>query len=207
MKIAVLIYGRLNRARDHYNNIVGQIGREHDVDFFMSSDESSENVLNEFLEIYKPKKYNNKKKEYTNNLETYVKQPEVKNHNMICHFINKQEVFKHLQEYIEETGNIYDTIISLRLDVVIHNKFIFEGMKENTIYIPSGYDYGHPGINDQIAYGKYEVMEKYNNIYRNVIKLLDDKLTIVHPETITLANLVYNKVEIERVKLDYCLER
>lgn len=34
MHIAVLIYGRLNKCVEHYDNIVESIGKHNDIDFF-----------------------------------------------------------------------------------------------------------------------------------------------------------------------------
>ena len=38
MKIAVLVYGRLNYCVENYNNIINAIGIENTIDFFLSSD-------------------------------------------------------------------------------------------------------------------------------------------------------------------------
>ena len=120
---------------------------------------------------------------------------------MICHFINKQRVF----ELLEKHNETYDIVVSLRIDIVFKNKFDFSNIVENTIYIPDNYDWG--GINDQVAYGNMEVMKKYNYIFKNIIYLLDNKLSIVHPETLTLANIIFNKLKINRFKLSYFIER
>jgi hypothetical protein len=199
MKIAVLIYGRLNTCVEHYSNYIDSLGKE--VDFFLSSDNSPENLLQEFIHLYKPISYTNEKINHTISLEKYDNKRGTQIHNMICHFINKQRVF----ELLEKHNETYDIVVSLRIDIVFKNTFDFSNIVENTIYIPDNYDWG--GINDQVAYGNMEVMKKYNYIFKNIIYLLDNKLSIVHPETLTLANIIFNKLKINRFKLSYFIER
>lgn len=98
MRIAVLCYGRLNKCIEHYNNIINSIGIEHNIDFFMSSDNSDEKLLNDFCSLYKPIAYVNDKIEYTCNLSKYSGlRIETNVHNMTCHFINKGRVFSLLE--------------------------------------------------------------------------------------------------------------
>jgi hypothetical protein len=83
------------------------------------------------------------------------------------------------------------------------SKFDFTDLADNTIYIPLDSDWY--GINDQIAYGKVDVIKKYNFI--NPKELLDKGLSIPHPESLTLANIQFNNLIIERVKLEYKILR
>jgi len=190
MRTAVLVYGRINKCVEHYNNIVKQLGNV-DVDFFLSSDNSDQKILDKFIMLYKPITYNNDKIHYNYNLGKYPgRRREITNtlmHNMTCHFINKNRVFILLEKYIHSFKKKYD----------------FSELKENTIYIPFGYDY--TGINDQIAYGKIDVMRKYNSI--NPLYLLENKLSIPHPENLTRTNIYMHKLNIERPMIKYHLHR
>lgn len=206
MLISVLLYGRLNKCIEHYNNVLESLGKENKIDFFLSSDNSSETLLNDFINTYKPILYNNNPTYYNCNLGKYPgKRSETNIHNMTCHFINKNRVFKIFEEYINKTNIQYDCVISLRIDCVFQNMFNFDNLKNNTIYIPHNYDYVDNGINDQIAYGKFDVMKKYNSI--NPVYLLEKKLTIPHPESLTYKNIIFNKIKIERVDIKYFLEK
>jgi hypothetical protein len=86
---------------------------------------------------------------------------------------------------------------------MFQSNFIFNNLVDNTIYIPSGWD--HCGINDQVAYGKLDVMKKYNSI--NAIDLLEKELSIIHPESLTGANIHFYKLKIERVHIQYHLDK
>jgi hypothetical protein len=207
MRIAVLVYGRIYNAVDHRENILNSIGREHEVDFFLSSDNSPQYQLDAFINSYNPKKYINDKIEHTINLRGYPTQPEVNQENMIRHFINKKRVYDLYVKYKEETGSKYDVIISLRTDIALYTSFEYTTIGNKRIKIPNGNDYGHPGINDQIGYGEEEEMKGYAGLAEDLEELVKEKGTTVHPETLTLRNLVERGVRIERVRLEYSLRK
>ncbi len=200
MHIAVLIFGRLYKCIEHYNNVIQHLGQDNQIDFFLSSDNSPE--INEFIELYKPKAYDNSTITYDYDLNKYPGKHSVTNiHNMTCHFINKNRVFALFQEYKSN----YDCVVSLRIDCLFQSKFDFSKLEENTIYIPEGADWVDKGLNDQIAYGKVDVMEKYNSI--DPVYLLENKLSIPHPESLNYANVHLHKLNIERPIIKYYLHR
>jgi hypothetical protein len=202
MRVGVLVYGRLNKCVEHYNNIMETLGVENDIDFFLSSDNPPEALLNDFLNLYKPKSYINDSIHYDYDLSVYPGNIYGSNiHNMTCHFINKNRVFGIFEEYMKKENITYDAIVSLRIDCIFNSKFIFNNLLDDTIYIPYGYDYIRNAINDQIAYGKVDVMKKYNSI--NPVDLLKRGFFIVHPESLNAANIYFHNLKIERVPLKY----
>jgi hypothetical protein len=199
MKIAVLVFGRLNKCVEHYENIIESIGKEHSLEFYLSSDNSLDASLNEFIQTYHPIAYTNKKIQHNYNLNKYPKKYETNVPNMILHFINKCRVF----QLIEYTNRNYDIILSLRIDLVFSNPIIFPNkIVQNTIYIPIEHDYG--GINDRLAYGDFTTMKKYMSIIHSIYTIV--RFRIVHPETLTLANLLYHKINICRFKTNTSIE-
>lgn len=207
MRIAVLVFGRLAKCVDSYNNILESLGTDNIIDFFASSDNSPQSQLDKFIELYKPILYINEPIKYTCNLSKYPNKPyETNLHNMTCHFINKSRVFSLLEEHIKKENIKYDVVVSLRMDVIYQNKFDYGDLADNTIYIPAGNDY-YVGINDQVAWGVIEVMKKYNSIFSNIIHLIEQRLSIPHPECLTRANLVYYNVNIKRMNLSHNLIR
>ena len=208
MRIALLFFGRINRYDDHYTNIMESIGHEHSIDVFFSCDSEPEAKMLKCVELYKPIAYTNKKIQYTCNLLKYPgRRPETNIHNMICHFINKGRVFALLEEYSIQHAITYDIVMSVRVDTVFLHKIIFEHIDPNTIYIPVGEDWVHPGINDQMAYGGFEAMKKYMSIFTNIIEILEKRQSIPHPENLTYANIKKNALDIKRVHISYHLER
>jgi len=199
-----MIYGRLNKCIEHYESIINCLGKNNEKDFFLSSDNSSESLLNDFIRLYNPKLYNNSPTYYDYDLNKYPNiDPTTNIHNMTSHFINKNRVLILVEEYINKYKIQYDCVVSLRADCMYKSNFELDILEDKTIYIPSGNDY--EGINDQVAYGKIDVMKKYNSI--NVIDLLDKKLSKVHPESLTCANIRYHNLHIKRPKIDYYIDK
>jgi len=208
MRIAVLVFGRLNNCVEHYNNIISMLNiNRNKIDFFLSSDNSPQSLLNDFIGLYKPILYNNDPIHYNYNLDVYPgKRPETNIHNMICHFINKNRVMVLLERYINNSNIHYDVIVSLRIDCVYKQKLIITTpLNYNTIYIPNCCDYVDNAVNDQFAYGNLHVMKKYN--YINPIQLLDNNLSIPHPESLTYANIMFNNIKIERFDFQYYISK
>lgn len=209
MRIAVLVYGRLGRGIETYENFINHIGNEHDINFFMSSDNSNQIDFDTFIKVFKPVKYNNDTiivdDSITNKLIQSLTSYDVSVHNMIRHFINKHRVFSLLENYMESEKVNFDLVITLRIDIVFYDKINFPNIEENTIYIPEDYDFG--GINDRWAYGAVSTMKKYNNIYLSMMELIERKISKVGPEALTLANLQLHKVNIKRVETKCCIIR
>jgi len=208
MRIAALLYGRIAQSAKYYDNIKHSIGKENDIDFFLSSDNSSKEQLDEFIHVYKPVKYINDKIVYSCNLARYGgRRIETNIHRMTCHFINKSRVFSLLDAHIEAEGIEYNVVITLRCDVIFHDMFVFDNIVDNTVYIPDGGDHIDRAINDQVAYGTVSVMRKYCRIFENSIKLLEEKTSIPHPESLTYAHLHDQRLTIIRPRLSYTLNK
>jgi len=215
MNIAILFYGKLNTCIKNYNNTIQIFDKNNNYDFFLSSDNSYEKLLNEFIKLYKPKAYTNEKIIYNENEIVINKHPQYLTNkdadNLKRHYINKKRVFELLEQYIKNTKNKYDIIMSLRLDLIFFEKLEFQKIEENTIYIPkifrnSDRKYFLGEITDQIAYGNFNVMKKYMYIYDNCINLQKNYTYLAHPETLTFANLFVNNINIFLIDLDYELD-
>ena len=210
MKVAVLIYGRLNLSSVSYANIIDSLSNYDSVDFFCSSDNSDEIHLHEFITNYKPLDYINDKinTDEHNYMYSFSAAPETNIDSMIRHFINKNRVYNLFEKYIEANNKHYDIIMFLRVDLKIYDKFEFEYPKDNEIYIPQqGDPRWRNGVNDQIAYGNQNVMKIYSNIIYNCKTLLSNNLSYVHPETLATMNIIHNGVKINRFVLKYDIIR
>jgi len=208
MKIAVLLYGRIKKFKDHYSNLMESLG-ENQLDFFYSSDAESLELISEFTELYKPIAICNNPILETIQSQLYKYQnPPSPDHgivnvdNMTRHFINKGRVFKLLENYIEKEGIKYDLVFSTRLDIFYNEQLNFNSIKENTIYIPDGRDYADLAVNDNFAHGTFETMKKYMNLYDNIIGFLD-KHAFLHPESLHFWNIRHHGINIIRYPLCY----
>jgi hypothetical protein len=91
----------------------------------------------------------------------------------------------------------YDIILSYRLDLKSYNYMNFE--INDCINIPTGSDYN--GRNDQMAYGNYEVMKKYMNLYLYLPEILNN--CILHPEPIMKYYIINYGLKLKRFQLLY----
>lgn len=208
MKIAVLVYGRLESCQKLCGNIIEAIGgNEHELDFFMSSDNSPQEHLDWFLELYKPVLWTNAAIKYNCDFSKYSgKRAETNFHNMTCHFINKNRVIGLLETHLKQTDIKYDCVVSIRVDLFFRGKLNYDGIEENTVYIPKTGDWVG-GINDQLAYGTFQTMRKYMDIFNTSIKLLEKQVVIPHPENLNRANIEYYKLNVSRFEIEYYILR
>jgi hypothetical protein len=211
MKIAILFYGRLNKFREHKDNILNAVGNDNDIDIFLSCSNESDNIVAEFIDLYNPVDVLNQRVILPITLLQAIENKNRKNgiiNNIILHFMNKSNVFKLLLNHINKTGIKYDIVISLRLDLLLYDKFNFSNFinNNNFIYIPEGNDW-EGGINDQIAYGNIEAMRKYMFIFNNMIFLLNNKNNLIHPETLVRENIYHNNLNMIRFNLKYTIDK
>jgi len=204
MHIAILFYGRINKYTNTF--LLNSLPQKHTYDVYYSADLEPNELLDDFIKIYKPISVNNDKISYDVDFGKYpnTKTHPVNIHNMTCHFINKKRVFNLLENYINLTNTKYDIIIATRLDLFI-DTLTLDIPLPNTIYIPKNEDY--TGINDRFAMGDFQTMKKYMNIYDNCVYLLENKISVAHPENLTLYNIEYYKLNIVRFDINYSIMR
>lgn len=111
-----------------------------------------------------------------------------------------------LKRIYEETNNFtYDVVIRTRPDVLYKSDLdIPLNMKKEKIYIPVFGDFG--GLNDQIAFGSSQVINKYCDTFNRVEELLNYKAWM-NPEVLTRTNLEILRIGVNRINLDYSLMR
>lgn len=93
--------------------------------------------------------------------------------------------------------NNYDLYVRCRTDISFNDKVSFESYlyDDNTIYIPQGNDYW--GINDQCAFGNYQAIKKYFNVYINKDDIFAKGVTY-NPEVYLLENLKMQNMNVVR---------
>lgn len=210
MRIALLFYGRIDKYAQCHDSIMNSIrGQGYEYDIFLSSDNPDPQLMTDFIRLYNPVAFDVSLITYSSEYNLTPGRSETNVPNMIRHFINKSRAFQLLKTHVEYTKNAYDVVFSLRLDLSIDSPFMLanDSVQQNTIYIPDGCDYVENAINDQIAYGTMESMEKYMNVFHNMLHLIQSGKSIVHPETLTLSNIRHYEMDIVRFPLSYYIER
>jgi beta-1,4-mannosyl-glycoprotein beta-1,4-N-acetylglucosaminyltransferase len=215
MKIAILLSGRINDNIEQYINIMSSIVKSNEVDFFISYSKTKNKCLvNNFLNIYKPKKYIENDEQY-HDIKKYIT-PYDNPLSIMYMFQNRLKVIHLFDEYVKETGSTYDILISTRcdlwyfqsLDINIFNKI----ENKNKLHIINGIGQGgmencdSGGINDQFALGNYNNISIYLRLYEVFFNMLDNNI-ILHPETLLLEYLNSTKIEIQRFNMIYNIKR
>lgn len=201
LHVAILFFGRSKHFEVTYASLVKSLGNVT-IHVFYSCDNEPEESIQDFIKVCNPVSMINDKIVYDVNFSKYPRlNPEIRYTNydsMTRHFINKKRVFTLLEDHMKTTGATYDMVVSARLDVPINNLPSIEPA-ENTVYIPGGNDYC--GINDRFALGNVDSMKKYMMLYDTAIPILESKLSSPHPESLTLANIIYTNLQVERFPL------
>ena len=193
MKVAILFSGRINYYKDIYNNIVEKLVSNNKVDFYLSTspDIIDENDLIGFIDLYKPIKVINEHIKHDFDYNKYEKLScWVRPKNICDMWYNRMCIFNEIEDK-------YDIILSYRLDLIAFNSMNFD--INDYINIPYYADY--EGINDQVAYGNYNEMKKYMNLYSYLPEILNNCL--MHPETILKYYINNYNLNINRFKFVY----
>jgi hypothetical protein len=208
MKIAVLFSGRVYKFGSHYNNIMENVVQDHDADFYLSHSPelNEETELELFKEIYNPVAVCNDPIPDKGTEFEFEEYPIPENvitvkRNVVSMFYNRKRVF----ELMKASGNEYDCIVSYRLDLFSQSKIDYTNLGKS-IHIPEGQDY-NGGINDQIAYGTYEPMSIYMNLFDSMKQYLDKKKSIFFPELLNKCHLFENNISVIRVPYNYKIVR
>jgi len=219
-RVALLFYGRLDFFKEQYQKIFDVIGRENtNVDIFCSSEYEPPERVEEFKKLYKPVKIVIKRiinehyqfKYPSDWIVSLTDKPSgfheetkfTSNYNNESHFINKMRVFMLFDEHLNKTHIQYDLVICTRIDLNCFSMIPQIIPENNTVYIPQQDPDYRNGINDHFAMGSVEVMRKYCNLYKNLMYLLENKVSPAHGENINKANLFYNDILVKRFPLFY----
>jgi hypothetical protein len=93
-----------------------------------------------------------------------------------------------------------DVYVKSRCDITLSGKIDFTqfDLSGNNIYIPEGNDFMPTGVNDQFAFGNYNVMKAYYGVYLSHYEIFMRGIQF-HPETYINENLSMRGVNIVRI--------
>lgn len=209
MKIAILFSGRLDPTIEQYNNIMNNLVQSNDVDFFISHSKTDENVIQEFVNLYKPKKIIESDELYFD-CGKYKALSEKCKHHTMCMYLNRKKVCNLLKEYMNENNIKYDIIISGRCDLVFGDKLdinsLIHHINNNELCIPNP-QCDYTGINDQFAIGNYKTIITYLQIYDSLFKILETDSLLFHAEQLLARYLKLENENIYRFNLKYFIKR
>lgn len=212
MKVAIYYSGRVEHAKAAYlknKEQILQIGNKYNVMHFASLNESVNS--NEFIEIFKndfgitEDQINIEKTIVPSDIQELKIPVSGKLNNMFSMFYHNMKSLELIKKYQEKHNCKFDIVVKYRADIFSGTPLAFPTtVKENTIYIPDGSDWG--GINDQIAFGDFSSMQKYSDCVLQ-FQDLGQSIRRYHPESILKAYLKKSNLSIQRFKFDYTLHK
>ena len=111
------------------------------------------------------------------------------------------------KEYENITGK-YDLVIRLRPDLHFYEKLTFDRFEDkNSIYVPEIATYTNDGLNDQVAIGSSELMDKYCDIYNEVQNYYRHHKCTARPESMIKYHLDNNKINYIKSDIKYDMWR
>jgi hypothetical protein len=206
MRLAILFSGRIRDFGFFCESVKNHLVSTHEVDYFVSyTKDTTEEVLEEFIKCYEPKKMIRSDENYYFNYHKFPQKkktgPERRPRILGMH-LNRYNVYKLFEEYQMENNIQYDVILSCRTDFQFREKLDYDKLKKyienDYICIPKGNNYD--GINDRFALGNQNAMKIYMNCYTKIYDLLKQKVPF-HPEIVLHRYLI--KMNTKRHRFQY----
>ncbi len=179
MKIALLYSGLASGfSAEILDNHKRYIIDHYDCDIYLSTYNTDN--YEPTLKLLNPIKYNIQDWVSTNPLFEQIaanikyKPPETKPINTLSMFYQIQKCFSLVE------NNIYNAIIRLRFDITFDTKL--DIIMNQNINIPQGGDHWG-GILDLFAYGSFDIMKKYSQLYDKINEYITSNSVIFHPES------------------------
>lgn len=182
MKIALLYSGISNFTQDIIDNHRTQIYNLYDCDIYLSTwDLPDIDTIDQQIQLLRPKRYEIEsfkgKELFLSNIVSKVvyKTEGTRELNVASMFYKIQQSFALLET------NKYDCVVRLRPDITFDSPLNI--VINDKINIPSGGDH-FGGFLDLFAYGSYNLMRCYCNLFDRLQTYIDNTAVIFHPESI-----------------------
>jgi len=211
MKVALLLSGDMRDWIINYVYFKQHLLDHYDVDIFISTWRGYKN--DEVVNVYNPvamdiqdynRGFNQRWASITNPYEEN-REPNVNLVNCMSMWYKTWRVNELKNEYQFTMNTKYDLVIKTRPDLKLEEKVILEKPKNNTLYIPKGWDWSG-GVNDLFAYGSSHVINIYSDMFRMFPTLLKSCESKLNPEILLRDYLnTFQGIKLERPKIDMTL--
>lgn len=212
MRVAVLFVGRVKTFEHNYQSLQNNILEGHEYDSFLSHNASNVgDDIAHFCRVWNVKGMASFPSHSTLPFADVLVNPSWSTNlsNGVNFFFHKQNAYNIMDAYARQNAIIYDVVLYLRADTIISSKVTLS-VKDNTVFIPKGYDFGDihggDGINDQMCWGDTTVMRKYCSTYQNILYYCHVEGVIFHQETLVLHNIRKHNLNVIRPEVDYYLD-
>lgn len=109
---------------------------------------------------------------------------------------NTWAMFYHRARVFDLVPSDTECVVSFRADIVEETPLPLDPVEPGVLYVPEGED--HNGLNDQIAYGSYETMRVYSELFDAIPTLVLQDGVEFHPETLLAAHVQRQGLRVHR---------
>jgi SAM-dependent methyltransferase len=223
IKLALCISGHLRTFEENYSSVKKFILDKNDCDVFIHtwntighkhrnldsnlSNTLTNNLLDKITKIYNPKKIVMEKERFFPPTKIMIKRME-KGRDIVgvqsmyykiesCNLLKKQ--------YENQNGFVYDCVMRFRGDLRIENSLPLNfGQNFDYLYLPTVGNFG--GLNDQIAFGSSQIMDKYSTLFSNIDTYLEEGC-IMNPEKLLEWHLNKIQLKVNKTDIKYVIVR
>lgn len=117
---------------------------------------------------------------------------------MISMYYHMNKVFNLIEEYQRKNSVKFDCVLYYRADIDSTDKLMLTTPEKNSIYLPE--DVGYGGYNDRMAYGDYESMRVYCDLYSSIQSLFCDDTSLANPESILKKYLTQKGMKVNMIR-------
>jgi len=215
-RTAFVLYGRIDGYEHVIENLVA-LKKKYNADFFCSLNKETKTSYHQKLYDslgMKSEQYHNEKTPTAPDYVLYMGDrtpPEYQF--MYSAFYQQKRAFELLEEYEKKHRLRYNCVVVYRADIEARETLNIDELKDNTIYIPDGDNWG--GVSALFAYGKRDVMKIYTGLFDSLEalcakgvqepKLGSYKEVGVNHEFLIMLHMKENNIEIKRFNHDFNL--
>jgi hypothetical protein len=203
-KIAVYFSGRCNAYDLCLENLKNTFYNYYDIDFFWSIDEDEETpYYAKFKQIMKPKDTNYHRVD-KKIVDVVISSLETRQRNTLSMFYHNYRCTQMIENYKTKNNINYYAIVRFRAEIISDNNFILQdNLLDNTIYIPNGYNYR--GVSDRIAYGTFNSMKIYGELFIYIANYVFSRYAIYNPEYLVMFHINDKNMNLIRFPYDFKL--
>ena len=203
MKIALYISGR-SKLYNKWLSKQLKNNSHHEIDVFCSLNEEQNEEIETLLN---PVKINWERYTLLERWSNIThKHESTKPQNMCSMYFHNKKAFELIEKHMLDNNIKYDLIVKFRPDIMSEYFPEFSSAENNEVYTPSEHVFGWPGINDMIAFGNFEAMKVYSNMYDYIGEYIS-KNVLFHPETMLRYHLDNKGITIKNFNYKYDLDK
>jgi hypothetical protein len=206
LKVAMFFVGRVTAYKNVLQKLFDIQKRYNPVIFASLNGEKIETDLENSREFQKDFKipseqYNLEEIQFPNWLTTCWNNRPINPRAMFSMFYHMNRVFKMIETYQEKNAMKFDCILYYRADIDSSDTLtLSDKLEKNTIYLSKQDAIG--GYNDRMAYGDYDSMKIYCNLYNSLESLFCGDRSLINPESILKKYLSEVKLNVSLINYD-----